>query len=234
MKPKNIVVVDDNKNDLLMAKYVIQRMGYNPVLLENASQLIPTLKTMPVAVIVLDYEMPDFSGLDLLKKIKKIPSLSVIPIVMLTGNSSPSHVKDTILQGAVDYIVKPIDPTIFENKINKILKNDISANKQSWIEYQLNRSKNHEVKIYNFCEIVSIGEVSLTLRTKQDYPVGFTFFSDSPLFTELEIKNPALKVESSVINEGYYLVQCSLLGLSETELKKIRLYQKLLSPSRTA
>lgn len=217
-----------------MAKYVIQRMGYNPVLLENAKKLIATLQSMPVATIVLDYEMPELSGLDVLKKIKKMPSLSLIPIVMLTGNSSPAHVKDTILQGAVDYIVKPIDPAIFESKINKILKNDISANKQAWIEYELSRNKNHQVRIYNYCEIVSIGEVSLTLNTNQDYPVGYTFFSDSPLFQELEIKNPALKVESSILKDGYFLVQCSLLGLSEAELKKIRLYQKLLSPSRAA
>lgn len=234
MSGKNIVVVDDNKNDLLMAKYVIQRMGYNPVLLESAKKLISTLQSMPVAIIVLDYEMPECSGLDILKKIKKIDSLAFIPVVMLTGNSSVAHVKDTICQGAIDYIVKPIDPSIFEAKILKILKVDIAANKSAWVEYELSRNHGHEVKIFNYCEIVSIGEVSLTLKTNQDYPLGYTFFSDSALFQELEIKNPALKVESSTPYQGYHLVQCSLLGLCEAELKKIRLYQKLLSPSRAA
>ena len=70
MKSKNIVVVDDNKSDLLMAKYVIQRMGYIPILLESGKKLIATLQSMSVAAIVLDYEMPEMSGLDILKNKK--------------------------------------------------------------------------------------------------------------------------------------------------------------------
>jgi len=228
MEVKNILVLDDNKNDLLMAKFVIKRLGYNPILLENPNYILETLKAYPISLIILDYEMPGMTGLDVLKKIKKSPSYAKIPVVMLTGNSTDTTVKSTVITGAKDYIVKPIDPTIFETKIAKIMKDDIESQKNNWVEFEVQKNKNTEIRIYNFTTIVSIGEMSLTFNTNQDYPVGFTFFSDSKLFDELEIKNPALKVESSVKTDNGYLVQCLMLGLSETELKKIRLYQKLL------
>ena len=42
MSAINVLVIDDNKNDLLMAKFVIMRMGYNPILLDNPSKAIET------------------------------------------------------------------------------------------------------------------------------------------------------------------------------------------------
>ncbi len=231
---KNILVIDDNPNDLLMAKFVIMRMGFNPILLDNPKKIIDCLQNNSIAVIILDYEMPEQSGIEVIKKIKNKPIYAHIPIVMLTSNSSAQHVKEVIVLGAVDYIVKPIDPEIFESKISKLIKTDIESHKQQWVEYQINQTKKTEIKIYNFSQIVSIGEVSLTLQTNQEYPIGYTFFCDSTLFKDLEVKNPALKVESSMkTNEGY-LIRCAMLGLSEAELKKIRLYQKLLIPKKSA
>lgn len=229
MIKKNIVVLDDNKNDLLMAKFVILRMGHNPILLESPKLLIDCLQKNQVSVIVLDYDMPEMTGLEVLKRVKKVKAYAKIPVVMLTGNSSPEHVKNTVVSGAIDYIVKPIDPSIFESKINKLMVSDSADDKNAWIEYQLKKNTSSEIKIFNFSQIVSLGEITLTFKTNQSYPLGHTFFSDSTLFKELEIKNPALKVESSSAVEDGYLVKCVMLGLSEAELKKIRLYHKLLS-----
>lgn len=228
----NVLVLDDNKNDLLMAKFVILRMGYNPILLDSPKKIIESLQTHEISVIVLDYDMPEMSGLQVLQKIKKNIAFANIPIVMLTGNSSAEHVRSTVHQGAKDYIVKPIDPAIFESKISKIIKADLDSNTKKWIEFELDRNAKAELKIFNYSRIISIGEVSVTLAANQGYPVGFTFFSNAELFQELEIKNPALKVESSVQAGNEFLVRCTLVGLSESELKKIRLYQKLLAPKK--
>ncbi|MFZ3230385.1 MAG: response regulator [Pseudobdellovibrio sp.] len=227
MSQKNILVLDDNKNDLLMAKFVIKRMGYNPILIENPKEILEKLKNNQISLIILDYDMPEMTGLEVLKNIKRAKIYNHIPVVMLTGNSEGNTVKSTVIVGAKDYIIKPLDPEIFESKISKIMNEKNSTEKTKWIEYQLLKN-NTEIKIFNFCTIASIGELSLTFHTNQDYPVGFTFFSDSTLFEELEIKNPALKVETSEKTEFGFAVQCLMLGLSEAELKKIRLYQKLL------
>ncbi len=224
----NILVLDDNKNDLLMAKFVILRMGFNPILLERTSLLIETLQTNKISLIVLDIDMPGFSGIEVLKKIKRVPTYKNIPIVMLTGNSDRANVKASISYGAVDYIVKPIDPMVFENKIKKLIETRETSAKKEWIEYQVRKAKDTEITLNIFAHLHSVGEMSLTLKVLQPLAVGNTFFSNAILFEQLEISQPPLKVESCDQYDGYCLVKCTMLGLSESDLKKIRLYTQLL------
>lgn len=225
---KNILVLDDNKNDLLMAKFVIMRMGYNPILIERQSLLIDTLQTHTISLIVLDIDMPGLSGLDVLKKIKRVNAYKNIPIVMLTGNSDMGSVKAAINIGAVDYIVKPIDPEIFESKVKKLIGHADEKLKTNWIEYEIQKAKDSEMRLYISSHLHSIGEMSLTLRMNQPVPIGLTFFTDAHLFKELEIQQPPIKVESCELSGEIYIVKCSLIGLSESDLKKIRLYNQLI------
>ncbi len=225
---KNILVLDDNKNDLLMTKFVIMRMGFNPILISSANQLIETLQSAPISLIILDLDMPDLSGIDVLKKIKRVPAYKNIPVVMLTGTSDSLSVKSAILQGAADYIVKPIDPMVFEAKIRKLIRTNEPAATQTWIEYEVRKARSTEIKLSTFAHLFSIGEMGLSLKTNQAFPIGLTFFSDAAFFTELEITQPPLKVEKCVQFDGYFMIQCSMIGLSEVDLKKIRLYSQLL------
>lgn len=228
LNKKNILVLDDNRNDLMLVKFVIMRMGFNPILIDQSSSLIENLQKQKISLIVLDLDMPGLSGIDVLKKIKKVPSYKDIPIVMLTGNSEMSNVKTTIALGAVDYIVKPIDPMIFESKVKKLIQSQSIEQKNNWIEYEVKKLTDQEIKLHLSAKIVSIGEMSLTIKVNQDMPIGFTFYSDASLFGDLEIKNPLLKVESCHYENEFYYTKCSMIGLKEAELKKIRLYSQLL------
>lgn len=231
---KNILVLDDNKNDLLMAKFVILRMGYNPILLEKQSLLIDTLQLHKISLIVLDLDMPGLSGLDVLKKIKRVNSYKDIPIVMLTGNSDITNVKAAISTGAVDYIVKPIDPEIFESKVKKLIGQADELSKSNWIEYEIKKSQDAEMRLYIPTQLQSIGEMSLTLKATQPLSIGLTFYTESALFEELEIKQTPIKVESCEPQGTDYIVKCTLIGLSESDLKKIRLYNQLVTRKTSA
>lgn len=225
---KNILVLDDNKNDLLMAKFVIMRMGFQPILIDKSTALIETLQTQSVSLIVLDLDMPGLTGIEVLKRIKRVPSYKDIPVVMLTGHSEAAQVRAAISLGAADYIVKPIDPMVFESKVKKLIEINQTISQNDWVEYEIKKSQNGHVKLFFSAQVFSIGELGLTLKSDYALPAGFTFFSEAELFDELEIKAPPLKVETSTAFEGGFLIKCALLGLSESELKKIRLYSQLL------
>lgn len=231
-KVKNILVLDDNKNDLLMAKFVIMRMGYNPILVDKPNALIESLQLYKTSLIVLDLDMPGLSGLDVLKKIKKVNSYKDIPIVMLTGNSDMLNVKTAISSGALDYIVKPIDPLVFESKVKKLIGQ--SSEQSNWVEYEIQKVTHAEFKVNLTAQLLSIGEMSLTLKVRQALPVGLTFLSGAELFDSLEVSQPHLKVESCEPETDQFVIKCSLIGLSETDLKKIRLYSKLLVSKKIA
>lgn len=226
---KNVLVIDDNRNDLLMVKFVLLKMGFNPILLDNPRQTIDLLQMHNISLIVLDLEMPELSGIDVLKRIKRVDAYKNIPVVMLTGHSAFEDVKKAVSVGATDYIVKPIDTGIFENKLNKIIKSD--GQNTDWIEYEVKELSDSEVQLYFTSHIISIGETSLTLKASQMLPVGARLFTNASLFKKLEIKNPALKVEHCEEKDGEYIIRCTVLGLSESDLRKIRLYHQLLSPA---
>ena len=88
--------------------------------------------------------------------------------------------------------------------------------------------------MYISSQLQSIGEMSLTLKVKQPIPVGLTFYTEAPLFKELEMHQPPIKVESCEPFNDEYIVKCTLIGLSEADLKKIRLYNQLVTRKRPA
>lgn len=83
------------------AEYFRARNGYEVFMM--AMKLKPDL-------ILLDWEMPEFSGMEALQTLKANPNTSEIPIIMVSGFSKPEHVKKALEAGAIDYLKKPIEP----------------------------------------------------------------------------------------------------------------------------
>ncbi len=62
-------------------------------------------------LILLDWEMPDFSGIEALESLKSHDSTKDIPVIMISGFTKPDHVKIALEAGAIDYLKKPIEPS---------------------------------------------------------------------------------------------------------------------------
>ena len=69
---------------------------------------------------MLDYELPDMTGLDFLKKIKNSKLLGHIPVIMLTGHNNREVVRKSILAGAKAFIAKPANRDIILSKLDKV------------------------------------------------------------------------------------------------------------------
>lgn len=81
-------------------------------------------------LIILDIEMPEVDGYQMLEMIREKPELEEVPIIFLTSNSDKEHVIKAVKNGANDYAVKPIDEEVFMDKIRKLLKEE--KEKLSW------------------------------------------------------------------------------------------------------
>ncbi|TAN44759.1 MAG: response regulator [Nitrospirae bacterium] len=75
-----------------------------------------------VDIVLCDWEMPEMSGLDVLKWVRSTPNLNTLPFIMITGTTDKEHVVECIKSGVTDYIVKPLTPDMLCNKISKALK----------------------------------------------------------------------------------------------------------------
>ena len=115
---RNVLVVDDNEDNLLLMELLLKSEGYR---VNSANSGIGGLQKICQChpdLIILDLMMPDISGLEVIQSLKSKCHLSSIPIILLTANSSlkPTDVKDV---DAVCY--KPFDLNNILEKIKLLM-----------------------------------------------------------------------------------------------------------------
>ena len=81
-------------------------------------------------LIILDIDMPEIDGYEMLEMIREKDDLKEVPVIFLTSNNDKQHVVKAINGGADDYAVKPIDEEGFMEKVHKLLKEE--KKKLSW------------------------------------------------------------------------------------------------------
>lgn len=105
MKKGRVLIVDDEKNYLLILDAVLKDNGYDVITLNDPEMVMPFLEDSEVDVVITDMKMPKLSGKDLLQLIKK--SFPRIPVLMMTAFGSIENAVEVMRSGAFDYITKP-------------------------------------------------------------------------------------------------------------------------------
>ncbi|MGK7933473.1 MAG: PAS domain S-box protein [Microcystaceae cyanobacterium] len=119
----NILVVDDQRSNLLITQGVLQSLGHNVVTATNGKEAIQKLKEQEFAIIILDVQMPIMDGFETAQKIRENPKISHLPILFVTGSESEEiKIFKGYDLGAVDYLIKPIHPRILRGKVSIFLQ----------------------------------------------------------------------------------------------------------------
>ena len=114
----NILMVDDSATNLLALESILQAPDRNLVSASSGDDALRYLLNNDVAVILLDVFMPGIDGLDTAELIRARDKSRDIPIIFLTADSTGGrHLSRGYSLGAVDYIVKPIEPDILRSKV---------------------------------------------------------------------------------------------------------------------
>jgi putative two-component system response regulator len=106
---KLIILVDDNTVNLRIGKNILTEQ-YTVATAPSAAKLFALLEHRRPALILLDVSMPEMSGYEALKILKRKSETRDIPVIFLTGMSGESDEAEGRALGAVDYITKPFDP----------------------------------------------------------------------------------------------------------------------------
>jgi CheY-like chemotaxis protein len=108
-----ILAVDDDLEDLELMQDSFA--GLNPAIkfnkLTNASEVLPYLDkladTQLPCLIILDYNMPQLNGAQVIAQLRKTPRYEPIPKVVLSTSNASTHIRDCMQNGAAKYFVKP-------------------------------------------------------------------------------------------------------------------------------
>ena len=156
MSSSKILIVDDlieslkiivNHLQLTNPEYTLYQSNSSLKAIEIAQKVLPDL-------IITDWDMPEFNGIELIRKLKGIESTKNIPLIVATGIMITSdNLKIALEAGAIDFLRKPIDPIELQARVNSALtiskyhKERIEAKNHELMEITLSLVKNNEFSI---------------------------------------------------------------------------------------
>jgi CheY-like chemotaxis protein len=73
-------------------------------------------------LILLDMHLPDISGLELLRHLKQDDAAADIPVVVVSADATPEHMREALVSGALHYVTKPLDVPRFLQIVDDILE----------------------------------------------------------------------------------------------------------------
>lgn len=116
-----ILVVDDDEFLRKMVGRILHEEHYQLIYASSGLEALSILRITLPDLILMDVMMPDLDGIETLRKIKAVPGLANIPVVMLTGRSEGAVVIESLKAGARDFIVKPFDRSKLMAKVSSVL-----------------------------------------------------------------------------------------------------------------
>ncbi len=118
-KTTNVLVLDDSMTDIKVIKKLLANTEFKVLPANNITDTFTLLHKEKVHLILLDVIMPEVSGVDVCKKIKKTPYTKAIPIIMISAKPTEATVIESLEAGARDFLVKPFNKEKLLGKINR-------------------------------------------------------------------------------------------------------------------
>ncbi len=117
---RNILVVDDNAINRQLAVYLLKKGGYNVYEAESGRQAFDFLAEQTPDVILLDIQLPEMDGVEVLKRIRANAATKDITVIALTAYTMRGDKEKFEAAGFDGYLPKPIEPRTFANQILEI------------------------------------------------------------------------------------------------------------------
>lgn len=173
---KHILIVDDNKTNLVMAKQELSSQ-YMVTPVTSGAQALQFLSKKHTDLILLDIIMPEMDGRETMRLIRENDAWKKIPIIFLTADNSPQTEAQCLSDGADDFIAKPFVPQVMKSRISRILElQDLRHDLETKLA-----AKAREVELVTLNSIMAIAK---TIEAKDTYTRGH---SDRVAYCSVEI-----------------------------------------------
>jgi serine phosphatase RsbU (regulator of sigma subunit)/CheY-like chemotaxis protein len=117
-----LLFADDNEANRAMLSRRLGRIGHTVVLAENGRQALDRLRESRYDLLLLDMQMPEMNGFDVLQAMRNDSALSAVPVIVLSASMDAQCITRCIQLGAEDYIPKPFNPILLQTRISACLE----------------------------------------------------------------------------------------------------------------
>jgi two-component system, OmpR family, phosphate regulon response regulator PhoB len=126
-KVRQILVVEDEQAIREMVAYALRRAGFDVSEAANSQDARVRLADQRPDLMLVDWMLPDMSGLELTRLVKRDPGTRDVPIIMLTARAAEGDKVAGLDGGADDYMTKPFSPRELLSRINAVLRRSGAA-----------------------------------------------------------------------------------------------------------
>jgi signal transduction histidine kinase len=114
-----ILLVDDDANILDTAKDILEEAHFEISTASNGAKAIELLDQKAFNVVVVDFQLPDLTGLELARKVRERNDFTLV--ILMTGHASLEMAVKAIQEAIYDYLIKPVDPAQLQRTIERAL-----------------------------------------------------------------------------------------------------------------
>jgi len=197
--PGHLLVVDDNKVNRILLARSLEQQGHVVAMAENGKTALEMLHNKPFDLVLLDIEMPEMDGFQVLEACLNDTELSNIPIIMTSSLDELDSVVKCIELGAEDYLNKPVNPVLLRARINASLEKK--------------RLRDEQRKLFRTFATEEVAEQLL----REGFSLGGKYVTASVLFADIrsytsysEKEDPAEIIE--LLNDYFALMFDAIIG----------------------
>jgi len=123
---KTVIVVEDEPDAAELFAEMMRVSGYRVLKTYSSTPAISLIAQEQPDVVILDIMMPDVSGLEVLRFMRREPQLIGIPVIVVSARSMPSDIKEGLEAGATLYLTKPVGYLDLKKAVDEVMHGNAS------------------------------------------------------------------------------------------------------------
>lgn len=227
--PVKILVIEDQKAIRENIQELLEIKGFDVQSADHAADGIEKVFSFAPDLVVTDLMLPDFSGIELIEKIRTIDGFSEIPVIIITGNNKPETFRSSMTRGADDYLSKPFKAQeLYDSIASQLHKKEVRKENVELIAELSEQSPLPIIRINQFGKLIYsnpaakqincenlIEQIYKLIKPRNETNFDFEFPFENQLFKVVVTHNA---------NQGYYNVY--FLDITTERDKNVELSQK--------
>lgn len=122
---KTVLIIEDEEDAAELFAEMMRVSGFRVLKTFNSTPALKMMADEKPDVVILDIMMPEISGLDLLRQMRRDPKLAGIPAVVVSAKSMPADIKNGMEAGASSYLTKPVGFLDLKEAVERALNSRI-------------------------------------------------------------------------------------------------------------
>lgn len=215
-----ILYIDDNEHDLKVATMALSKLGFECVTFTDYKQSLIWLEQNTPQLILLDLQMPGTTGYKLMPLLRARLEPKKVPIIIVSGKNQAQDVRLAIKTGASDYIIKPIDPMILQEKVERAQNDKVT----DFVEIAVPTHLMLDVHFLNPITVLGVSEFGIRIAGPQEVTVGDTIELGGLVAEQMGVERiwlRSINVERRPAKNDFVML-FSFIGISEKERQVIR------------